>query len=82
MTQMELETNNNELAADPNANWKTKTYVIGAVTGALIGLFTAFLLARSSEERGGGPPRVTTGDALKVGVGIIGLVRGIAALGD
>lgn len=73
MTNMEME---------PNSSWKTKTYIIGAVAGALIGLGTAFLLARSADERGGGPPEVSTGDFLKVGVGIIGLIRGIAALGN
>jgi hypothetical protein len=73
MTDMEMELNN---------SWKTKTYIIGAVSGALIGLAAAFLLARSSDERSGGPPQVSTGDALKVGVGVIGLVRGIAALGN
>ena len=76
MTQMEMET---ELELN---NWKTKTYIIGAVAGALVGLGTAFLLARSSAERTGGPPKVTTMDALKVGVGVIGLMRAIAALGD
>ena len=74
--------NETNLELENDQSWKTKTYIIGAVAGALIGLFTAFLLARSSDERGGGPPKVSTGDALKVGVGVIGLVRGIAALGD
>jgi len=82
MTEMEMNTNSRELDLGPDDSWKTKTYIIGAVTGALIGLGTAFLLARSTDERGGGPPQVTTGDALKVGVGIIGLVRGIASLGN
>jgi len=71
-----------ELALEADNSWKTKTYIIGAVAGALIGLATAFLLARSSDERSGGPPKVSTIDALKVGVGVIGLVRGIASLGD
>jgi hypothetical protein len=66
----------------PDNSWKTKTYIIGAVAGALLGLGTAFLLARSSDERSGGPPEVSTMDALKIGIGIIGLVRGIASLGD
>ena len=79
MTQMEMEAV--EVAESEN-NWKTKTYIIGAVAGALIGLGAAFLLARSSDERDGGPPHVSTGDALKVGVAVIGLVRGIASLGS
>ena len=74
MTEMEMEIDNN--------SWKTKTYIIGAIAGALIGLGTAFLLVRSSDERTGGPPEVSTMDALKVGVGVIGLMRGIASLGD
>lgn len=71
-----------EFEIQPNNNWKTKTYLIGAVVGAVVGLGTAFLVARSSDERGGGPPEISTGDLLKVGVGVFGLVRGIAALGD
>ena len=76
MTQMEVE------VVEVDNSWKTKTYIIGAVAGALVGLGAAFLLARSSDERDGGPPHVSTGDALKVGVGVIGLVRGIASLGS
>lgn len=71
-----------EFEIQPNNDWKTKTYLIGAVVGAVVGLGTAFLVARSSDERGGGPPEISTGDLLKVGVGVFGLVRGIAALGD
>ena len=71
-----------EMEMELDSKWKTKTYIIGAVAGALIGLGTAFLLVRSSDERVGGPPEVSTMDALKIGVGIIGLARGIAALGD
>lgn len=63
-------------------NWRTKTLVVGAVVGALIGVATAYLLARTAEESGGGPPKITTGDAIKSAVGIVGLVRGIASLGD
>ena len=65
-----------------NENWKTKTYIIGAVVGAAVGLGTAYLFARSAEERGSGPPRISTADAIKSAVGVIGIMRGIAALGD
>ena len=79
VTETEMTT---ETEIELNNSWKTKTYIIGAVAGALLGLGTAFLLARSSDERSGGPPEVTTMDALKVGVAVIGLVRGIASLGN
>ena len=71
-----------EMEMELDSKWKTKTYIIGAVAGAIIGLGTAFLLVRSSDERVGGPPEVSTMDALKISVGIIGLARGIASLGD
>jgi hypothetical protein len=63
-------------------NWRTKTLIVGAIVGALIGLGTAYLLARTAEESGGGPPKISTGDAIKSALGIVGIVRGIASLGD
>ena len=81
MTEMEMQASTG-METELDNSWKTKTYIIGGVAGLLIGLGTAFLLVRSSDERVGGPPEVSTMDALKVGVAVIGLVRGIAALGD
>ena len=63
-------------------NWKTKFLIIGGITGALLGLGTAYLLTRTAEEAQGGPPDIGTVDLIKAGVGVVGLVRGIAALGD
>jgi hypothetical protein len=65
-----------------NENWKVTMLIVGALTGALVGLGTAYLMARSSEEKRGGPPTIKTTDALRIGISAIGLVRGIAALGD
>lgn len=67
---------------EANQNWKAKVLIIGTVAGALMGLGTAYLMARSSDHRRGGPPEISTGEALRVGIAAIGLVRGIAALGD
>ena len=63
-----------------NNSWKTKILLIGAGLGALVGLGTAYLLARTAEENHDGPPQIKTGDALKIGVNVIGVMRGIAAL--
>jgi high-affinity Fe2+/Pb2+ permease len=63
-------------------NWKTKVLVLGAVVGALLGLGSAYLLVRTAEESGGRPPEVGTGDAIKMLIAVIGLVRGIASLGE
>ena len=65
-----------------NNTWKTKFLLGGALLGACAGLATAYLLTRTADERGSGPPSVSTGDALKAFLGIVGVVRGIAALGD
>jgi hypothetical protein len=65
-----------------NDNWKRNILIAGAAFGAVIGLGTAYLLARTAEESGHGPPAISTGDAIKSAIGIIGLMRGIAALGD
>ncbi|MCA9872033.1 MAG: hypothetical protein KC441_00185 [Anaerolineales bacterium] len=56
--------------------------LIGALGGALVGLGTAYLMARTAEESSGGPPKIKTTDALRIGISAIGLIRGIAALGD
>lgn len=63
-------------------NWKTKLYITGAIVGALVGLGTAYLMARTAEENQSGPPQISTGDLLKAGLAVIGTVRGIASLGS
>lgn len=63
-------------------NWKTRVLIGSTLFGALTGLLTGFLLSRTAEESGEGPPQVNTLDAIKVVLGIIGVVRGIAALGN
>ncbi len=63
-------------------NWKNKMLLVGTLGGALIGAGTAYLLARSAESNRGGPPEISTKDLLSTGIAIIGLIRGIAALGD
>lgn len=63
-------------------NWKVKILVASTVIGALSGLAAGYLLSRTSDEKGGQPPKIKTSDALRLTVGVIGLVRGIAALGD
>jgi hypothetical protein len=60
---------------------KTKTLIIGAVTGAALGLAGAFLLTRRAEETGT-DITVSAGDGLRLGVMIIGLLRAVADLGE
>jgi gas vesicle protein len=60
---------------------KNKTLIVGALIGAVTGLFAAMLLQRrvESEER---ETAISTGEGLKLGVLVIGLLRAIASLGD
>jgi len=65
-----------------NVNWKTKMLIGGALLGAGVGLATSYLLSRTIDEKGGDRPDINTMDALKAMVGVIGVMRGIAALGS
>ncbi|GAB4572098.1 MAG: hypothetical protein Kow0077_10610 [Anaerolineae bacterium] len=63
--------------------WKTRTYLIGAVLGLLLGLLSAYLFVRAAEESSGGQPKkIKTGDAMKMTLSILTLVRQIAEIGS
>jgi hypothetical protein len=65
-----------------NGNWKPKVLVTATLLGAGLGLLTGYLLNRTADDHGGAPPKVSTIDAIRLAIGVIGLIRGIAALGD
>jgi hypothetical protein len=67
---------------ESNDNWKTKILVVSTLLGAVAGLSAGYLLSRNSEEKAGSPPSIQTMDALRLAISVIGVVRGIAALGD
>lgn len=71
-----------ELETEARLNWRMKMMIGGAVVGAVLGVGTSFLMARTSEERRGGPPEFKTMEVLKIAISLFGLIRGIAALGD
>ena len=60
---------------------KNKTLLAGALIGAFTGLIAAVLLTRRAEE-GERSTAMTTGEGLKIGVLVFGLLRAIASLGD
>ena len=63
-------------------NWKRRTYMVGGAIGLSLGLLSAYLLIRAADERGGEQPRVKTGEAVRLGLSALGLIRQIAAVGD
>jgi ABC-type Mn2+/Zn2+ transport system permease subunit len=60
---------------------KNKALISGTLIGAAIGLAGAFLLTRKAEETGTAIT-VSTGDGMRLGVMIIGLLRAVSALGE
>jgi gas vesicle protein len=60
---------------------KSKTLLMGALIGAFTGLLAAMLLQRNAEKNER-ETAITTGEGLKLGVLVFGLLRAIASLGD
>jgi hypothetical protein len=61
-------------------NWKTKALITGTVIGAVAGAVSAFLLIQRA-EREETTPKLSTGESIQVGLGVLGLLRMIAGLG-
>lgn len=66
---------------DRPRNWKAMALVTGAVMGAVTGLAAAFVLVRRAERRGESL-NVSTGEGLRLGLLVMGLLREVAALPD
>lgn len=62
-------------------NWKTKYLLIGAVIGLLSGVFSAFMLIQRAEQKNH-TPNINAGDGVKVGIGLLGVLKMISDLGD
>ena len=60
-------------------NWKPKALVVGGLIGLLLGLLAGLLYIRIAEESGG-PKKVSTGNAIKLAVSTVGVVRQAAQL--
>ncbi len=61
-------------------NWKTRTIVIGAVLGAAAGLIAAYILVQRAAESQQAP-KLNAGDGVKVGLGVLGVLRLISDIG-
>ena len=60
---------------------KSRIIFFGALIGAITGLIAALLLTRRAEKNER-ETAITSGEGLKLGVLIFGLLRAIASLGD
>lgn len=61
-------------------NWKPKILLVGGVLGALVGIAAAYLFIQNRADEG--PPDVSAGEGVKLGVLVLGLLRSIASLGE
>jgi hypothetical protein len=61
-------------------SWKVRVLIAGGIIGALLGLGAGFLYVRVAEESGG-PNRVSTGEAVKLAIAALGVVRQVSQLG-
>lgn len=62
-------------------NDRNRTLLIGGLVGAATGLVAAMLLNRRAQETGN-ELALTTGDGVKIGMMVIGLLRAVASMAD
>jgi hypothetical protein len=55
-------------------SWRTRTLIAGAVIGALAGLAAGYVLVQRAEEMNEAP-KLSAGDGVKLGLGVLGLLR-------
>jgi hypothetical protein len=66
---------------DEQNNWRTKVMLIGGVIGALTGLGAAYVFIRRVELEEE-PPKFTTGEGVRLGMLILGVLRQIGQIGS
>lgn len=55
-------------------SWKTKTLLVGGLIGLMVGIAGAYLLVQKAEARHE-MPQLTAGHGLKLGLGVLGVLR-------
>ena len=65
---------------EEDRNWKSRTLLIGALVGALTGVGVAFALIQRAEQQGESV-KLNTGDGMKLGMGVLALIRQIGQIG-
>jgi ABC-type Mn2+/Zn2+ transport system permease subunit len=76
-----MEVNNQLTQYENEDSSMVKTLIIGTVLGAVTGLSAAYLLTKRAEQKGEAL-KITSGQGLKLGVLVAGLLRSILTLGE
>jgi hypothetical protein len=66
---------------EQDTRWKTKALVLGGLIGALLGMGTAYLLAQRAEHEGE-TLKLGTGEGIRLGMLVLGMLRQVASLGE
>jgi len=62
-------------------SWKTKTLLIGAGVGLIAGIIAGLIFIQRAETNKS-RPKLTAGDGVMVGIGVLGVLRAISDLGS
>lgn len=62
-------------------SWKSKTLIIGAIAGALTGIIAALLVIQKADQEQT-QPKLNAGQGVKVGLGVLGVLKMLAELGS
>lgn len=76
-----MEVNNQLTQYENEGSSMLKTLIIGTVLGAVTGLSAAYLLTKRAEQNGEAL-KISSGQGLKLGVLVAGLLRSILTLGE
>lgn len=66
---------------DADKHWKRKTLLLGVTIGSIAGLVAAIMIIQRAEQQKS-PPRLTAGDGIKLGLGILGVLRSLGEPGS
>lgn len=62
-------------------NWRNKTFIIGAAAGLVLGLLGAYIVVQRSEQLDV-QPQLSAGDGVKIGLGVLGVLRLVADIAE
>lgn len=68
------------MSMDEGTGWKNKALVLGGVVGGLIGVGAAYLLVQRA-EREGTELHLGTGEGIRLGLMVLGMLRQVSQLG-
>ena len=63
------------------SDWKSKILIVGALVGLVSGLLAAFVIIQRAEQKQV-QPNINAGDGVKVGLGVLGVLKLISDIGD